>query len=325
MKLSDTCTLAENETNAALVRALDLLNLLGHDSVEGYKAHHTQGPSVVDTSSLNAQDSGTNMDKVCEILDAIDKHNPDLKCLVTHIQTSVIQYAQLLFEQIDKGKADDIQAMLGSVVPAKIATSIRLTSTRRKTIYIYLYGHQGRAPRSGSRQHRLHAPPHTAVIHRPPRSPLDHHIRQRHKLHGRCRSHDSSQGRLARIQHGAKDCSLNQETHWRFIPERAAWMRGFYEVIMVKIVKTFMKKTVKQAIFSQKTLLTLLLEIEEVVNSRSLTAVLHGEFCQILRQVDFIIPSPKIQPLWTSPSPTTARPKTNGGPASYSKTSSKTC
>uniref|UniRef100_A0A915D035 Uncharacterized protein n=1 Tax=Ditylenchus dipsaci TaxID=166011 RepID=A0A915D035_9BILA len=114
-----TCTLAENETNAALVRALDLLNLLGHDSVEGYKAHHTQGPSVVDISSLNAQDSGTNMDKVCEILDAIDKHNPDLKCLVTHIQTSVIQYAQLLFEQIDKGKADDIQAMLGSVGTCK--------------------------------------------------------------------------------------------------------------------------------------------------------------------------------------------------------------
>ena len=59
---------------------------------------------------------------------------------------------------------------------------------------------------------------------------------------------------------------------WKFIPEYAPWMGGFYER-MVKSVKIALKKTIGRKCLSYVQLETLLTEVEAVLNSRPLCYV----------------------------------------------------
>ena len=59
---------------------------------------------------------------------------------------------------------------------------------------------------------------------------------------------------------------------WRFNVEGAPWWRGFFERL-VKSVKRCLKKVVRNARLTYEELLTVLIEIEGVLNSRPLTYV----------------------------------------------------
>ncbi|CAC5399320.1 unnamed protein product [Mytilus coruscus] len=59
---------------------------------------------------------------------------------------------------------------------------------------------------------------------------------------------------------------------WKFITELAPWMGGFYERL-VGLVKRCLRKTLRKHSFSDVQLLTLLKEIEAVINSRPLVYV----------------------------------------------------
>ena len=61
---------------------------------------------------------------------------------------------------------------------------------------------------------------------------------------------------------------------WRFIVEKSPWWGGFYER-MVRCVKRCLKKVLSNARLTYEELLTLLIQIEGVLNSRPLTYVSH--------------------------------------------------
>ncbi|XP_055944606.1 uncharacterized protein LOC129975568 [Argiope bruennichi] len=59
---------------------------------------------------------------------------------------------------------------------------------------------------------------------------------------------------------------------WKYIVERAAWWGGFYER-MVRTVKTALRKTLGKSCLTVEQLLTVLTEIEGMINSRPITYV----------------------------------------------------
>ena len=65
---------------------------------------------------------------------------------------------------------------------------------------------------------------------------------------------------------------LNHKVKWKFNLERAPWWGGFFER-MVRCVKRCLKKILKNAKLTYEELLTVVVEIECVLNSRPLTYV----------------------------------------------------
>ncbi|GBM34821.1 hypothetical protein AVEN_208028-1 [Araneus ventricosus] len=59
---------------------------------------------------------------------------------------------------------------------------------------------------------------------------------------------------------------------WQYIVERATWWGGFYER-MVRTVKTALRKTLDKSCLTVQQLLTVLIEIEGMINSRPITYV----------------------------------------------------
>lgn len=69
-----------------------------------------------------------------------------------------------------------------------------------------------------------------------------------------------------------QDFSANQGIVWNFIPEKAPWWGGYFER-MVQLVKRSLRKVLGKAQLSYEELLTVLTEVEGVLNSRPLTYV----------------------------------------------------
>ena len=72
-----------------------------------------------------------------------------------------------------------------------------------------------------------------------------------------------------------------KEIVWKFILERSPWWGGFYERL-ISIVKSSLKKVLWKAYLSYLELYTVLTEIENVLNSRSLTYLSDETFCESL-------------------------------------------
>ena len=68
---------------------------------------------------------------------------------------------------------------------------------------------------------------------------------------------------------------------WKFILGASPWWGGFYER-MVKVVKTSLNKVMRKSKLSYKKLETVLIQIESIVNSRSLTFTATEEVCEPL-------------------------------------------
>lgn len=73
---------------------------------------------------------------------------------------------------------------------------------------------------------------------------------------------------------------------WRFIPQLAPWHGGFYERL-VALVKNCLKRTLEKHLLYDNQMLTVIKEIETVVNSRPLTTV-GSEIEHILKPSDFL-------------------------------------
>ena len=69
-----------------------------------------------------------------------------------------------------------------------------------------------------------------------------------------------------------QDFAANQGIKWNFILEKAPWWGGYYER-MVQLVKRSLRKVLGKAQLSYEELLTVLTEVEGVLNSRPLTYV----------------------------------------------------
>ena len=82
---------------------------------------------------------------------------------------------------------------------------------------------------------------------------------------------------------------------FNYITELAPRKGGIYEG-MVKIVKTAFQQTVGRKILSLKNMLTLMAEIEGIVNTRPLTYI-SADSQEALRPIDFLLPQmqPKMQ------------------------------
>ena len=64
----------------------------------------------------------------------------------------------------------------------------------------------------------------------------------------------------------------SKNIEWRYIVEKSPWWEGFYERI-VRSMKRCLKKILRYARLSYEKLLTYLIRVEEVLNSRPLTYV----------------------------------------------------
>lgn len=62
------------------------------------------------------------------------------------------------------------------------------------------------------------------------------------------------------------------QIHWKFIAERAAWWGGFWERL-IRTIKESLRKVLKANCFDYDELYTLLIEVEAIVNSRPLTTL----------------------------------------------------
>ncbi len=80
---------------------------------------------------------------------------------------------------------------------------------------------------------------------------------------------------------GVADFMSSKEIVWRYNPVAAPWMGGFYER-MVGIVKTALRKSIGKACMTQEQFLTILTEVENIVNSRPL--------CYVSGELDDSIP-----------------------------------
>ena len=69
-----------------------------------------------------------------------------------------------------------------------------------------------------------------------------------------------------------QDFAANQGITWTFILEKAPWWGGYYEH-MVQLVKRSFRKVLGKAQLSYEELLTILTEVEGILNSRPLTYV----------------------------------------------------
>ena len=70
----------------------------------------------------------------------------------------------------------------------------------------------------------------------------------------------------------AQDFAANQGITWNFILEKAPWWGGYYER-MIQLVKRSLRKILGKAQLTYEELLTVLIEVEGVVNSRPLTYI----------------------------------------------------
>ena len=64
----------------------------------------------------------------------------------------------------------------------------------------------------------------------------------------------------------------NQQTSWKFIVAKAPWWGGFWER-MVQSVKRCLRKIIGKATLRLEELITILVEVESVINCRPLTYV----------------------------------------------------
>lgn len=79
-----------------------------------------------------------------------------------------------------------------------------------------------------------------------------------------------------------------KEIKWKFIPQLAPWHGGVYERL-VAVVKHCLKRTLQKHLVGNDQLLTIIKEVESVVNTRPLTYV-SGDLDHILKPADFLTP-----------------------------------
>ncbi|XP_061708370.1 uncharacterized protein LOC133520175 [Cydia pomonella] len=79
---------------------------------------------------------------------------------------------------------------------------------------------------------------------------------------------------------------VDKEIKWKFIPQLAPWHGGFYERL-VGLVKNCMKKTLQKHLLNDSQLVTVVKEIEAVLNTRPLTYV-DSEPDHVLKPSDFL-------------------------------------
>ena len=72
--------------------------------------------------------------------------------------------------------------------------------------------------------------------------------------------------------HNVQDFAANKAIQWNFILEKAPWWGGYYER-MVKLVKRSLRKVLGNARLTYEDLLTVVTEVEGVLNSRPITYV----------------------------------------------------
>ncbi|XP_063364633.1 uncharacterized protein LOC134653232 [Cydia amplana] len=84
----------------------------------------------------------------------------------------------------------------------------------------------------------------------------------------------------------SKPYCIEKGIEWRFIPQLAPWHGGFYERL-IGVVKHSLKRTLEKHLLGDSKLLTVLKEVEAVVNSRPLTKI-GTEVIHILRPADFL-------------------------------------
>ncbi|XP_073951671.1 uncharacterized protein [Choristoneura fumiferana] len=83
-----------------------------------------------------------------------------------------------------------------------------------------------------------------------------------------------------------KPYCIENNIFWKFIPKLAPWHGGYYERLMA-LVKHCLKRTLEKHSLNDSNLLTILKEIEAVLNTRPLTKV-GSEIDHVLRPVDFL-------------------------------------
>lgn len=79
---------------------------------------------------------------------------------------------------------------------------------------------------------------------------------------------------------------IDKKIRWKFIPQLAPWFGGFYER-MVGIVKDCMKRSLQKHLLNDNQLVTIVKEIEAVINTRPLTCV-DSEIDHVLKPSDFL-------------------------------------
>ncbi len=79
---------------------------------------------------------------------------------------------------------------------------------------------------------------------------------------------------------------VEEKINWKFIPQLAPWFGGFYERL-VGMVKNCMKKTLQKHLLKDTQLVTVVKEIEAVINTRPLTCI-DSELEHILKPSDFL-------------------------------------
>lgn len=82
--------------------------------------------------------------------------------------------------------------------------------------------------------------------------------------------------------------ALSEKIRWKFIPQLAPWHGGAYERL-VAVVKHCLKRTLEKHMLEENQLLTIIKEVEAVVNTRPLTYV-GAEMDHILKPADFLTP-----------------------------------
>ncbi|XP_061727618.1 uncharacterized protein LOC133532788 [Cydia pomonella] len=80
----------------------------------------------------------------------------------------------------------------------------------------------------------------------------------------------------------------DQRIQWKFIPQLAPWHGGVYERL-VAVVKHCLKRTLQKHLLDDNQLLTIMKEVESVVNTRPLTYVGTG-LEHVLKPADFLTP-----------------------------------
>lgn len=82
------------------------------------------------------------------------------------------------------------------------------------------------------------------------------------------------------------DYCIKNDLRWKFIPELAPWVGGFYERL-IGLVNHCMKRTVDKHLLSNNQLYTVVKEVEAVLNTRPLTTV-GAELEHVLSPADFL-------------------------------------